>query len=648
VLTAKDVPGNIKIGHLAFVSDYDVMIAEGGITRFIGDSIALVVCGRRKNLDEVKALVKVEYDVLKPLTCPAEAMADGAPLIHEKENNILSHERLVRGNADEALAKSKFVVSRHYSLPFTEHAFMEPECAIAAPEGEDGLALYSAGQSIYDERRECSRMLGIPPEKLRVTGQLVGGGFGGKEDMSVQHHACLAAWVLKKPVKVLLSRQESIRVHPKRHAMEIEMTTGCDENGIRTAMKAVIVSDTGAYASLGGPVLQRACTHAAGPYNYQVVDIDGKAVYTNNIPAGAFRGFGVPQSCFATESNLNLLAEMAGIDPWEIRYRNAIRPGQVLPNGQIAGSDVELEACLAALKDPYEKAKAGGKHVGIACAFKNSGIGVGLHDVGRCVLSVENGVIHIRTSAACIGQGLATILTQIICETLSFSAESCFLLEHLIVEQADTARTPDSGTTTASRQTVFTGEAVRRAAVKLKAALEKAGGKLEDCLIALEGREFCGEYSGVTDPMGSDKPNPVSHVAYSYAAALAILDGEGKVEKLVAAYDIGRVVNPKSAEGQVEGGLLMGMGYALTEDFPVEGGYPKAKYGTLGLLRATDAPEMEVIFVKPKNPSPLALGAKGVGELAAIPITPAIAGAYYAKDGVHRNKLPMEKTFYKK
>jgi selenium-dependent xanthine dehydrogenase len=637
VLTAADVPGKINIGHLEFISDYDTMIAEGGMTRFIGDALALVVCGRKENLEAVKALVQVDYEVLEPLTSPAAAMAEGAPLIHQKEKNILSHEHLVRGDADAVLAKSKYVVSRHYSVPFTEHAFMEPECAIAMPEGDDGLVLYSAGQSVYDEQRECARMLGIPKEKIHVKGQLVGGGFGGKEDMSVQHHACLAAWVLKKPVKVLFSRQESINVHPKRHAMEMDFTTGCDENGILTAMKAVIVSDTGAYASLGGPVLQRACTHAAGPYNYQVIDIDGKAVYTNNPPAGAFRGFGVCQSCFATESNLNLLAEMAGLSPWEIRFRNAVRPGQVLPNGQIAGEDAELEACLLDLKDIYEENRAAGKAVGIACAFKNSGIGVGLPDIGRCVLSVEGGIVHIRTSAACIGQGLATVTTQIVCETLKISPELVF------AEAPDTQRTPNSGTTTASRQTVFTGEAVRQAALKLKAALDEGAG-----LAGLEGREFYGEYSGLTDPLGSDKPNPVSHVAYGYAATIAILDDEGRVEKVAAAYDIGSVVNPKAAEGQIEGGILMGMGYALTEDFPLDGGRPKAKYGTLGLIRAPDAPPMDIRLIKPRRDGSPAYGVKGVGELATIPICPAITGAYYERDGQLRAKLPIDKSFYRK
>jgi CO/xanthine dehydrogenase Mo-binding subunit len=369
-----------------------------------------------------------------------------------------------------------------------------------------------------------------------------------------------------------------------------------------------------------------------------VIDIDGKAVYTNNPPGGAFRGFGVCQSNFATESNLNLLAEMVGISPWEIRYRNAIRPGQALPNGQLAGDDVEMEATLLAVKDTYEKLRAEGKHVGIACALKNAGIGVGLPDVGRCILSVEEGIVHIRTSAACIGQGMATVTTQITCETLKISPSL------VIAEPPDTQRTPNSGTTTASRQTVFTGEATHQAALRLKEALDQAGGNLA----ALEGQEFYGEYSSVTDPIGSDKPNPVSHVAYGYATTLVILDDAGKIERLVAVYDIGTVVNPKAAECQIEGGLLMGMGYALNEDFPLVDSVPKAKYGTLGLIRATETPPMEIRFIKPKGPSALSYGAKGVGELATIPICPAIGGAYYAKDGILRDKLPMANTAYRK
>jgi selenium-dependent xanthine dehydrogenase len=632
VFTASDVPGNNKIGHLAFLSDWDVMIREGDITRYVGDSVALAVSRKKESLNEIKSLVKIDYEVLPPVTSPKDALTPDAPKIHER-GNVLSHEHLRRGDAAAALEKSAHVVSVHYSVPFTEHAFMEPECAIAMPEGPDGLLMWTAGQSIYDEQRECARMLGIAPEKIHVQSKLVGGGFGGKEDMSVQHHAALAAWLLRKPVKVLLTRDESIRIHPKRHAMEMDFTTGCDENGILTATKATLVSDTGAYASLGGPVLQRACTHAAGPYNYQNIDIEGTAVYTNNPPAGAFRGFGVSQSAFAIESNLNLLAERVGISPWEIRYRNAVRPGDALPNGQIADGSTALRECLENLRDVYENAEV----AGISSFFKNSGVGVGLPDTSRCIISVEDGKARIRTSAACIGQGLATVTTQIVCDVAGVSPED------VVAEPPDTRRTPNAGTTTASRQTTFTGESARRAAAMLKEAMERAGS-----LSALEGREFYAEYLGETDPMGSDKEFPKSHIAYGYAAAVVELDGDGKVKRVTAAYDMGTVVNPKAAEGQIEGGIAMGLGYALTEDYPLEGGVPQAKYGTLGLLRSTDIPAIDIRFVRGGGAVEVACGAKGVGELATIPTAPAVAGAYFARDGKLRTKLPMEDTFYRK
>jgi len=633
VLTADDVPGNNKIGHLEFISDWDVMIRVGDTTRYAGDAIALVVSKNKETLEEIKSLVKIEYEELKPISSPKEALDPNAPRIHENmEGNILSKEHLVVGDADEVLANSKYVVTNKYSVPFTEHAFMEPECAIAMPDGDDGIILYSGGQSIYDEQRECARMLGIDREKIHVKGQLVGGGFGGKEDMSVQHHAVLAAWCLKKPVKILMSRQESIITHPKRHAMELEFTTGCDELGNLTAMKAVIRSDTGAYASLGGPVLQRACTHAAGPYKYQAIDVKGEAVITNNPPGGAFRGFGVCQSSFATENNLNLLAKKVGISPWEIRYRNAVAPGDTLPNGQIVSKNTALKEALMAVKEDYENAKV----AGVASFFKNSGLGVAVPDISRCIVSVESGRIHIRTSAACIGQGLATVLTQVACETLEVSPDM------IVVEMPDTKRTPDAGTTTASRQSMFTGEATRQAAKKLRFELDM-GRALGD----LEGQEFYGEYGPKTDPLVNDKVYPVSHAGYGYAAEVVVLDDEGKIEKIVAAYDAGKVVNPKACEGQIEGGIVMGMGYALTEDYVLEDSYVKSKYGTLGLLKAHQIPPMEIKFVQARGiEQGIAYGVKGVGELATIPTAPAIAGAYYAFDGKLRDKLPMVDTPY--
>lgn len=631
VLTAEDVPGALKIGHL--VKDWDVMIRTGDVTRYVGDAVALVVAERREDLQRLKDLVAVEYEELEPLANPRAAMTEGAPLIHAKERNILSHEHLIRGDAAAAIAGSRHVVTRHYSLPFTEHACMEPECALSMPEGEGGVHIFTGGQSIYDEQHEISGMLGVPTENVHVTSMLVGGGFGGKEDMSVQHHAALAAWIVKRPVKVKLSRQESIMIHPKRHAMEMDFTTACDENGMLTGMKALLVSDTGAYASLGGPVLQRACTHAAGPYNYQNVDIEGMAVYTNNPPAGAFRGFGVTQSAFATEMNLNLLAEMVGISPWEIRHRNAIRPGQVLPNGQIADGTTALSNCLEAVKDMYESHP----RAGLASSFKNAGLGVGVPDTSRCILSVEKGRVHVRTSAACIGQGMATVTTQIVCQTLGISPTL------VVAERPDTVRTPNAGTTTASRQTVLTGEATLRAAQLLKEELD-AGKSLAD----LEGREFYGEFLAKTDPLGSPKPNPISHVAYGYAAQVVFLDEEGRVERVAAAYDVGRVVNPKSACGQIEGGVVMGLGYALTEDYPLDKCIPLAKYGTLGLFRADQSPPIDVILVKGKDEGEYAYGAKGVGELATIPTAPAAAAAYYRFDGEFRCKLPLDNTYYRK
>ena len=629
VLTAKDVPFN-KTGHL--VPDWDVMIAQGDVTRYIGDAVALVATRHPETLDEALALIDVRYEELTPLLTPVQSMAEGAPLLHEK-GNLLTKQQLTRGDVDKAIAQAAFVVTQHYSTPQTDHAFMEPECAIAAPDGDGGIVLYTGSQSVYDEQREIARMLKLPNDKVRSISSLVGGGFGGKEDMSVQHHAALMAWATGLPVKVRFSRQESLNIHTKRHAMEIDMTTACDAQGILTAMRALLMSDCGAYASLGGPVLQRACTHAGGPYHFDNVDITGLCVYTNNVPGGAFRGFGVTQSCFAAEQNLNLLAEKVGISPWEIRYRNAIRPGQSLPNGQIVGEDTAYAECLLAVKQAYESSP----YAGIAGCLKNSGLGVGVPDVGRVALEVHGGKVHILTSAACMGQGIGTVCVQMVCQTTGLHPST---VEHAA---PDTAITPNSGTSTASRQTLFTGEAARRAAQMLLSALTEAGS-----LEALEGKRFYAEFTEPTDPMGSDKPNPVSHLAYGYAAQVVIVDETKRVTRVVAAHDVGRVVNPKSCEGQIEGGVVMGLGFAFTEDFPMQQGYPMATYGKLGLWRSTDAPPIEVHLIQKGSLGQNAFGAKGVGEITTIPTAPAAAMACMRVDGKFRPKLPLEDTAYRK
>ncbi len=626
VMTAEDIPGTQKVGHLK--CDWDVIVPVGKTTHYLGDAVALVAAETPEILEKAKKAIKVEYKPLDGVFSPAEAMKDGAPLVHE-DGNLLSEEHLVRGDAEKVISESRYSVTNHYSLPFTEHAFMETECAVAFPE-DGGIHIISGDQGIYQTQRECSDALGLPPEKVRVSAAMVGGGFGGKEDMSVQHHAALLAQKTGRPVKVKLSRQESILVHPKRHAMEIDLTTACDENGKLTAMKAVIISDTGAYASLGGPVLQRACTHAAGPYNYQNIDITGRAYYTNNPPAGAFRGFGVPQSCFATECNLNQLAEMAGLTPFEIRYINAVRPGDTLPNGQIADENTAMAETLDAVREICEK----NPKAGIACAIKNSGLGVGVPDTGRCRITVKDGKVHVTSSAACIGQGMGTVQIQMLCQTAGLTPDM------IVYDTPDTKYSPNAGNTTASRQTLFTGEAAVRAASLLKGALDKEGS-----LSALNGREFYGEYTGVTDKMGSPKEHPVSHVAYSYATQVVELNDDGTIKRVVAAHDVGTPVNPKALEGQIEGGVVMSLGYALTESFPLEHGRPMAKLGTLGLFRADKTPDVVPVIIDRRMNGP-AFGAKGIGEISSIPTAPAVQLAYYNRDGKFRTSLPLEDTPY--
>ena len=628
VLTAADVPGNRYGGFIA--KDWPALVAVGEETRYIGDALAIVAAASRSIALQAAELITVEYEELEPVTTTAAALQHGCYAIHQG-GNVLSETRVLRGTPQEVLAQSAHVVTNRYTTPATEHAFMEPESALAVPGDDGSITVYSGSQSVYEDQHEIMNLLALPADKVRVVSKLVGGAFGGKEDVVIQHHAAFLAYVTKQPVKLTFSRQESIHVHPKRHAMELELTTGCDEQGMITAIIARVVADTGAYASLGPPVLQRACTHIGGPYHVPHADILGLCVYTNNPPAGAFRGFGVPQAAFACEGNLDMLAEKVGISPWEIRYRNALEPGKVNATGQIADEGTAIKETLEAVRAVYEANPL----AGIACALKNTGIGVGLSDVGRVKIIIRGGKVLVLTSAACIGQGLATVLTQMVCDTTGLPQQ------WVEVASPDTWLTPDSGTTTASRQTLFTGEAARQAALKLKQALRNHS------LAGLEGEEFYGEYSGVTDPMNSKKANPVSHVAYSYATQVVVLGEDGKVVKVVAAHDVGRAINPKAIEGQIEGGVAMGLGYALREDFPLNKGVPQVRYGTLGLLRSTDMPVIESIIIE-KNPSPLACGAKGVGEISTIPTAPAVAAAYYRYDGQRRFALPLAGTAYKK
>ncbi len=646
VYTAEDIPGEIKVGHLQ--QDWDAMIPVGRITHYLGDAICLVAAETKEALEQAKALVEIDYEPLKPVFSPTYASQPFAPLVHAS-GNLLCEKHVSRGNADQAIRDADYVLMYHYETPYTEHAFLEPECAVAYPD-EDGLTILSTDQGAYDTAREVSRLLGLPKEKIHVTNMLVGGGFGGKEDMTVQHHAALVAYLTGRPVKVKLSRKESMLVHPKRHPMKVTITMGCNRDGLIQGVKAEVVADTGAYASLGGPVLERACTHAAGPYHYENFEITGKAYYTNNPPAGAFRGFGVTQTCYAMEMTLTKMAHELGISPWEIRYRNAIRPGQTLPNGQIAPPSTGLVETLEAVKDICEQ----NKNVGIACAMKNAGVGVGIPDTGRCIVAVKDGKLHIRSGASCIGQGLGTVLTQIVCTMLHCERED------VVYEAANTVNAPDSGTTSGSRQTLVTGEACRRACQKLLAAagadvrvsdysgiahrqgMESLPGGNSSGTVGtelpegasvdwrvLEGQEFYGEYLAKTDPLGAqDVANPVSHVAYGYATHVCVLNDDGTIREIDAAHFVGKAINPLSCEGQIEGGVTMALGFTLTEHYPLYDCIPSARFGTLGLFRADQVPPIHSILVE-KEGQDMAFGAIGIGDHDHSDGLLAVAGAYF-------------------
>lgn len=636
VLTAEDIPGENKIGHLKH--DQYTLIPVGGLTHYLGDAVALVAAEDMETVEKAKKLIKVEYEVLPMVHNIEEAAAADAPRVFdEEESNVQAYKHVSRGNAQEAIKHAKHVISHHFETPWTEHAFLEPECAVSYIDEDGDVMVISTDQDAYCTYRECSLMLGT--DKVKAENALVGGGFGGKEDMTVQHHAALLAHHTRRPVKVRLTRAESLLIHPKRHHFVMDFTMGCDENGRILGVKAKVASDTGAFASLGGPVLERACTHAAGPYAYENFEIEGTAYYTNNPPAGAFRGFGVTQTCFATETLLNMMADEIGITPWEIRYRNAIRPGGVLPNGQIVDESTGLVETLEAVEEQYDSARAAGKPVGLACAMKNAGVGVGIPDTGRVKLIVEEDhKLHIYAGASCIGQGLGTVLVQMVVSNTDLKRED------IVYERSNTWIAPDSGTTSGSRQTMITGEACLRACRKLMEA--KAGGKT---LADLTGQEFYGEYLAKTDPLGADVPNPVSHVAYGYATQVCILDSKtGKIEKIVAAHDVGKAVNPLSCEGQIEGGVVMSMGFALREKYPIdENCKPVEKFGALGLFRAHEIPEIEALVID-KPGLNVACGAIGIGEITSIPTAPAITDAYYRLDGERRYSLPISGTPYKR
>ncbi len=623
VATAGDVPGERIQGSIT--RDWPQLVAEGEVTHYVGDVLAVVAAESRHAARAATQLIDVDYEVLRPLTDPFAAMEAAAPALHP-DGNLLSLSWVRHGDVDAALASAAHVVSDTYQTQFIEHAFLEPESALAVPSADGSIDVYSQGQGIWEDRRQIASFLGEPEQNVRVTMVASGGGFGAKEDLGFQCHAALLARLTGRPARVTLSRAESLGFHVKRHPIRSEYTVGCDAEGNILAVRARLVGDTGAYASVGAKVLERAAGHACSAYRVPNVDVEARAVYTNNPPCGAMRGFGANQVNFAMEGMLDRLAELVGIDAWEIRWRNAVEEGDEFGTGQKLGPGVGLKKTLLAVRDAYR----GARYAGIACAVKNSGIGNGMTERGRVVLRPEDdGTVTLCHSWTEMGQGVDTVLAQIACEELGLPARA-------VQVQVDTRHELDTGQTTASRATMLGGRAVIDAAARLRQELGDAP------LASLAGREFPGEFTvDWTTPPETTTPEPVTHFAYGWATQVVVLDDEGRLARVVAAHDVGRAINPTLLEGQIEGGVHMGLGHALTEEFVVSEGRPTTMtLKSLGIIPPTGMPPVETIFVE--EPSPYGpYGAKGVGEIALVPTASAVAGALHAFDGIHRTRLPM-------
>ncbi len=636
VYTAADIPGELMVGII--YKDWPVMIPVGGRTSYAGDVLAIVIADTRLNARAAATLIEVDYDVHTPITDVDVALSSSEVAVWQTNDNVLSTSIYKRGDVEAAFASSVHVLDETFQTQRIEHAFLELEATLAVPSGAGdarSLHVYSGGQGVWDDRNDIARVLGVGNDRVTVELITNGGAFGGKEDMSNQAHAALAAWLLDAPVKCVLSREESFLMHAKRHPIRMRYEMACDADGKLTALRVRAVGDSGAYASVGMKVLERMAGHASGPYHLPNIDVESIAVRTNNPVGGAFRGFGANQAQFAMEGMLDRLAERVGIDGWEIRRRNVIRPGMVWGPGQIMddGCDGAL-ACLEAIKPHYDAARAAGKAVGLGLGLKNSGLGNGFKEITKAVVRIEHdGTLEIRHGWTEMGQGINTIAIQVAIEELG---DVLAIDANKVRVVVDTTRELGLGQTTGSRGTLMGAGAVQAACNTAKAAG------------LARGVDHVGEYRvDWTTKLGDPNvTNPIIHSTFGYASQMTVIDREsGKIERVVAAHDVGRAMNPTLCEGQIEGSIHMGLGYALTEDFPSDPttGFPtNMTLRSLGILRAKDVPPMDVILVERPQPN-APYGIKGVGEIGLVPTAGAVAAALHEFDGQWRTSLPMRR-----
>ncbi len=630
VYTAADIPGELRVGII--YKDWPILIPEGGRTSYAGDVLAIVVAETREQARAAANLVSVEYLVHPPITDPDAAVASTLAkdiAVWGTDSNVLSVSEYRRGDVDAAFASASHLVRETFHTQRIEHAFLEPESTLAVPDTANGsLHVYSGGQGIWDDRNDIASVLGLPRESVTVELVTNGGAFGGKEDMSNQAQTALAAWLLQRPVKCTLSRDESFRIHAKRHPIRMDYEAACDADGVLTALRVRAIGDSGAYASVGMKVLERMAGHASGPYRLPAIDVSAVAARTNNPVCGAFRGFGANQAQFAMEGVMDRLAAKVGISGWEMRKRNVIRPGEIWGPGQrMDAGCLGAEECLDTIRPAYDAAVAAGKAVGLGLGLKNSGLGNGFKEwTGAAVrFNSHDGTVEVRHGWTEMGQGINTVAMQVAVEELGIDPSR-------VRVYIDTTRELGIGQTTGSRGTLMGAGAV-------KSACEAA--RADGCQPDID---YLGEYVvDWTQKLGTVE-NPTIHSTFGYAAQMVVMDRDtGDIERVVAVHDVGRAVNPVLCEGQIEGSVHMGLGYALTEQFPhdPETGFPTAaKLRDLGIIRPKDMPDVEVILVESPQPN-APYGIKGVGEIGLVPTAGAVAAALYQLDGEWRTVLPM-------
>jgi len=632
IFTAPDVPGQRGTGLT--IPDLPVFVAIGETTCCVGDIFALVVADTAFHARQAAEKVKIDYEVLEPVTDPFTALQPGTPQVHAPGNlhvhpNLLERTALCRGDVDSALASSTHVIEHTFQTQPVDPAFLEPEACLAWPQGK-GVKVLSQSQGSTFDKAQIAKVLNLPPEEVEVELAASGGAFGAKEELTIQAHTALAAHLLGSPVKTVLTRKQSAQLHPKRHPVTLRYTVGADAEGHLLAARVRIVGDTGGYAGTGGKCMLRAGSHSCGPYRVPNVDIESKAVFTNNPTSGAMRGFGTNQAHFAIEGILDILAEKVGIDGWDIRERNILNPGDAFTTGQIMRpSAAGIRRTLEAVKDIYK----GAKYAGIGCGIKNTGIGNGSIDSGHAIIRVLKGRrLEVMTGYTEVGQGVFTAIRQAVCEETGLSPE-------IMTVRWDPDLGAKCGETWASRATTLSCAASQRAASQLAADLKQS------TLEQLAGREYTGDYiCNFTTRPGTPEAltNPTTHMTFSYATQVVILGEDGRVERVVAAHDVGRAINPKACAGQVEGSVHMGLGYALSENFTRTGARPDSLLlRDCGILKAKDMPPVDVILIEVPDEVG-GYGAKGTGEIGLVPTAGAVAGALYSYDGIRRFSLPMD------